>query len=144
MKLFGKSNPDDTNPDQTAKETRDADPRMDLLIECVNALFVFVREYTLDITEIDSERFKSRLEALQEKFRAEEKTKAIFTEFDRQKSGILDHIQRQKNLSRRTRSRIQGNHRPDDSGHDRTGQRKPGFLQQHPKPGRTIRGNHPS
>jgi diguanylate cyclase len=96
MKLFGKSNPADTDPAQAPKETGDADPRAEMLLDCIKALFVFLREYTLDITEIDSERFKSQLSVLQEKFRAEEKTKAIAAQFDRQKSGILDHIQRQK------------------------------------------------
>jgi diguanylate cyclase len=96
MKLFGKSNPADTDPAQAPKETGDADPRAGMLLDCINALFVFLREYTLDITEIDSERFKTKLTDLQEKFRAEEKMKAIAAQFDRQKSGILDHIQRQK------------------------------------------------
>ena len=96
MKLFGKPNPNDTVPAPTAKETGEADQRAEILLACINALFVFLREYTLDITEIDSERFKTQLAALQEKFRVEEKTKAIATQFDRHKSGILDHIQRQK------------------------------------------------
>ena len=97
MKLFGKSKPDNTEPALVAKETGEAGQRIDLLLACINALFVFIREYTLDITEIDSERFKTQLAALQEKFRAEEKTKTIAAQFDRQKSGILEHIQRQKN-----------------------------------------------
>jgi diguanylate cyclase len=96
MKLFGKSNPDDTDPVQPAKETGEADQRAEVLLACINALFVFLREYTLDITEIDSERFKTQLAALQEKFRIEEKTKAMAAQFDRHKSGILDHIHRQK------------------------------------------------
>ena len=65
--------------------------------ESIRALFLFVREYTLDISEIDAENFKRQLEALQEKFQPDEKTKAIATQFDRQKGKILDHIQRQKN-----------------------------------------------
>jgi len=97
MKLFGKSNPTDTDPATLTKAINDARERLNVFSESIRALFLFIREYTLDITEIDAENFKKQLEALQEKFQPDEKTKAIAAQFDRQKGKILDHIQRQKN-----------------------------------------------
>jgi len=96
MKLFGQSDPADADPAAHKKTINDARERLDVFSESIRALFLFVREYTLDISEIDAENFKKQLGALQEKFQPDEKTKAIATQFDRQKGKILNHIQRQK------------------------------------------------
>ena len=95
MKLFGKSKTADDDAPVTDPSSGEAQKRIDLLLACIQALFVFVREYTLDISEINADRFKKQLEALQAAFGAEEKTRSIAARFDRQKAGILDHIQRQ-------------------------------------------------
>lgn len=96
MKLFGKSNPTDTDPATLTKAVNDARDRLNVFSESIRALFLFVREYTLDISEIDADGFKKQLEALEDKFQPDEKTKTIATQFDRQKGKILAHIQRQK------------------------------------------------
>ena len=96
MKLFGKSKAAETDSPTAKQATGDAQERSELFLQCIQALFLFVREYTLDISEIDAGRFKEQLEALQAKFRSEEKTKTIAAGFDRQKAAILEHIQRQK------------------------------------------------
>ena len=96
MKLFGKSSPTDIDPATLTKEIGDARERLNVFSESIKTLFLFVREYTLDITEIDTEGFKKKLEVLQEKFQGDEKTKTISAQFDRQKGKILNHIQRQK------------------------------------------------
>jgi diguanylate cyclase len=96
MKLFGKANPAEADPAQLSKAIGEARERLNLFSESIRALFLFVREYTLDISEINAEEFKKQLESLQEKFQADEKTKTIAAQFDRQKGKILDHIQRQK------------------------------------------------
>jgi len=96
MKLFGKSKNPATDSAVADQASGDAQGRIDLFLTCIQALFLFLREYTLDISEIDAGRFKEQLEALQAKFRAEEKTKTIAAGFDRQKAAILDHIQKQK------------------------------------------------
>lgn len=96
MKLFGKSKPTDVDPATLAKDVVETRERLNLFLESIRALFFFVSEYTLDISEIDAEGFKKQLAALQEKFREGEKTKIIAGQFDRQKAKILNHIQRQK------------------------------------------------
>lgn len=96
MKLFGQSNPTDVDPATLTEATGDVSERLTVFSESIRTLFLFVREYTLDITEIDAEGFKKLLEELQEKFKADEKTKTIAAQFDRQKVKILNHIQRQK------------------------------------------------
>lgn len=96
MKLFGKTDPADHDPTTLAKALESNRRRLDLFLESINALFLFVREYTLDITEIDSDRFKERLDELKEKFQSDQTTKAIGSQFDRHKTSILEHIHRQK------------------------------------------------
>ena len=96
MKLFGKANPTDADPAVLSREIGDARERLNVFLESISALFLFVREFTLDIPEIDADGFKKQLESLQAKFQAEEKAKTIAAQFDRQKGKILDYIQRQK------------------------------------------------
>ena len=96
MKLFGKPKNAESDLSVADQAGGDAQERISLFLECIQALFLFVREYTLDIAEIDAGRFKEQLEALQAKFRNEEKTKNIAAGFDRQKAAILEHIQKQK------------------------------------------------
>lgn len=96
MKLFGKSPPGETDPAALAKGLEDAKERLTVLLETIQALFLFLREYTLDIDEIDTEDFKNQLKALQEKFQATETPKRIAGHFDRKKGDILKHIERQR------------------------------------------------
>jgi diguanylate cyclase len=96
MTFFTKSEPADSDPSRLTKEIRVANERLSVLLKCIQALFVFLREYTMDIDEIDADDFKKQLEALQDTFRKDEKTKAMAARFDGQKIKILDHIQRQK------------------------------------------------
>ena len=96
MKLFGKSTPTESDPAALARDVDKAQKRMTILQETIQALFLFLREYTLDIGEINAEAFKNQLKALQEKFQTLEKPKSIADTFDRQKGNILNHIQRQK------------------------------------------------
>ena len=96
MKLFGKSPLTETDPAALAKELKADRERLALFLESIKALFLFVREYTLDIAEIDAAHFKERLDALNEKFLTDQPTRAIASQFDRHKSAILAHIHRQK------------------------------------------------
>jgi diguanylate cyclase len=96
MKLFGKSKPSDAELAAATRELGDANERLSVFLACINALFIFIREYTLDIAEINADGFKQELDRLQQYFQEGEKTKAIEVRFDRYKSKILDHIERQK------------------------------------------------
>jgi diguanylate cyclase len=96
MKLFGKSKPSDPDPTAVTREFGDARERLSVLLECIGALFIFLREYTLDIPEIDADGFKQELDKLQQKFQEDEKTKVIAAQFNRHKTNILKHIERQK------------------------------------------------
>lgn len=96
MKLFGQSSPSEIDPAKNELGTREAGERLDVFLEIIRALFIYMHEFTLDISEIDTEAFRKRLEALQQHFLIDAKTKTRFTEFGRQKEKILSHIQRQK------------------------------------------------
>ena len=93
---FGKPASADSDPAALAQALADSRRRVDFFLESLRTMFLFLREYTLDISEIDADGFIRRLDALQEQFQAEEKTKAIAAHFERQKAGILTHIQRQR------------------------------------------------
>ena len=64
MTLFSKSNPTDIDPIALAREIDDGRERLKVFSESIRALFLFSHEYTLDITEIDTEAFKKQLETL--------------------------------------------------------------------------------
>ena len=93
---FGKPASDDSDPAALAQALADSRSRVDFFLESLRTMFLFLREYTLDISEIDAGGFIRRLDALQTKFQAEEKTKTIAGHFERQKAEILSHIQRQR------------------------------------------------
>jgi diguanylate cyclase len=98
VKLFDKSRPtDNDDPAALARRLDDARQRLGLFLESIQALFHFIREFTLDITDIDADGFKARLDALAANFKEQEPTKTIAAHFDRQKGPILNHIERQKN-----------------------------------------------
>ena len=94
MKLFGK--PTETDTTASAKAVEETQKRLRVLQETVQILFVFLREYTLDIDEIKAQAFKDQLTELQQAFRALENPRRLAGAFDRQKGNILGHIQRQK------------------------------------------------
>jgi diguanylate cyclase len=96
VKFFEKSSPAVDDPAALDRQLDDARQRLDLFLESIEALFLFIREYTLDITEIDADGFKARLHALAAHFRDQEQTKAIAAHFNRQKESIFNHIERQK------------------------------------------------
>ena len=96
MKLFGKSAATDEAPAPPVQDIEDAQKRLNVLMESIRTLFLFIREYTLDISEINAEGFKDRLDQLQDKFERHQKTKQLATHFDRHKEPILSHIQRQR------------------------------------------------
>ncbi|PID40420.1 MAG: hypothetical protein CR984_03310 [Proteobacteria bacterium] len=96
MKLFGKENAGKADPADLNREINDAQKRIAVLMESMKAMFFFIREYTLDISEIDAQGLRNRLDRLQEKFHQEEKTQNITAHFNRQKEAILKHIHRQR------------------------------------------------
>ncbi len=97
MKLFGnKTTATDADPATLARAVEETQNRLTILNDAIQVLFVFLREYTLDIDEIKAEAFKDQLQALQEKFQTFDKPRSLADTFDRQKGNILKHIQRQK------------------------------------------------
>ena len=96
MKLFGKTSPEEMDPAALKKDVEQAQMQLGILHETTQALFLFLREFTLDINEINAEAFKAQIQSLQKKFETFEKPKSLADTFDRQKGKILDHIQRQK------------------------------------------------
>ena len=96
MRFFDNPFGEDGNLKQEKKKERDDLARLQLLSEVIPVLFLFLHEFTLDIAEINADRFKDRLRQLEVHFNDEINPKSAAGEFKRTRSGILDHIERQK------------------------------------------------
>lgn len=96
MRLFRNPALPDGDLQQMQKQVVEAHDRLQLLNEVIQALFLFLREYTLDISEIDADKFKTDIRRIQETFNPDVRARVIESRFEGAKSGILAHIQRQK------------------------------------------------
>lgn len=66
------------------------------LILAVRALLVFIKNFSLDLKETESEEFKKKIDQLSEKFISERKTKKLQSAFEKNKKNIITHIKKQK------------------------------------------------
>ncbi|MBT8356878.1 MAG: hypothetical protein KJO61_03820 [Deltaproteobacteria bacterium] len=62
----------------------------------VRALLVFIKNFSLDLKEIDSEEFKKKIDQLSEKLISDDKTKKLQSAFEKNKKNIITHIKKQK------------------------------------------------
>jgi len=75
---------------------KNTDEKRQFYLLAVRALLVFIKDFSLDLKEIDSEEFKKKIDDLAENFISEEKTKKVQSAFDKHKKNIITHIKNQK------------------------------------------------
>ena len=75
---------------------RYSDEKRQFFLLAVRALLVFIKDFSLDIKEIDSEEFKRKIDDLTEKLISEEKTKKLQSVFEKNKKNIITYIKEQK------------------------------------------------
>ena len=70
--------------------------RKDYFLLSIQALLQFIKEFALDLKEINSDGFKKDISRLSEKFTSEKKVKKIQSQFEKKKKGIDAFINLQK------------------------------------------------
>ena len=75
---------------------RYSDEKRQFFLLAVRALLVFIKDFSLDLKEIESEEFKRKIDDLTEKLISEEKTKKLQSVFEKNKKNIITYIKEQK------------------------------------------------
>ena len=84
------------NPNALAAELRDSTHRNEFFLLSIRALMQFLKEFALDLKEINSDGFKEDISGLSELFAAESRLKRIQSRFEKGKKRINAFISLQK------------------------------------------------
>jgi diguanylate cyclase len=95
FKLFYNLTDEDLSAEQWVEKTTLLQEKSDVFFRSVEALLHFLKSFAMDLSEIRSERFKERIDALSQLFASSERPKRIELDFERQKENILGFIERQ-------------------------------------------------
>lgn len=97
MGLFTKQRPTlDGGVEELAQELSDTRERNEIFLITIRSLYYFVKEFSLDLTEIGAEQFKQSVDALAKCFTSEEKRKAIEQALNDSKQVIAAYIKKAK------------------------------------------------
>ncbi len=98
MKLFkNKDNKKIAEAQQDLSEfAQQLEEQKDFFRHALRVLLVFLKDFTLDLQEIDSNKFKKDIDALTEKILSEEKTSPVKKLFEKYKKIIPSFVKRQK------------------------------------------------
>lgn len=77
-------------------QLRDSGEQKDFYLLSIRALFQFIKDFSLDLKEINSDKFKDEINQLSDKFTGETKLKKIQSDFEKDKKGIAAYINLQK------------------------------------------------
>ncbi len=94
--LLKKKETDAFDIDELQEKLRDEEEKRRFFLIAIRALLVFVRDFSLDLKEIDSDGFRKGIDDLTEKFISGEKAKTIRSFFEKHKKTIVSFINRQK------------------------------------------------
>ncbi len=95
MKLFLKNKTVATDKKKLPVEIQSYEEKQETLLVIIRALLYFLKDFTLDLKEIDAERFNKEIDELKTAISSEKKTKKIDSLFNKKKEIILSHIKRQ-------------------------------------------------
>jgi len=79
-----------------AKKLRKCDDERQFYESWVRTLLLFIKDFSLDIKELDTGRFKEGIDRLAEKVRLRKKRKKLKPIFEKEKENIISYIDRQK------------------------------------------------
>ena len=97
MKLAFRKDPVEANDPKELSEAFDkCRMRHEFLLVSINALLQFIKDFALDIKELESEAFKKDLDKLEAKFNQEEKLNKAESSFRKHRKRIRRFIDRQK------------------------------------------------
>ena len=95
FKLFYRPTNTDMETEQLSQMTAMMQEKTDLYLRSIEAMLHFLKSFAMDLSEIQSDRFKELIDDLTERFSSSEKPKRIELDFERQKEHILSFIDRQ-------------------------------------------------
>ena len=95
LKIKKKEN-EEIKTENLSTELKDSREKKDFYLLSILTLFEFIKDFSLDLTEINSKEFKDDISRLSYKFNAEKRLKKIQSSFEREKKGIGDYIRLQK------------------------------------------------
>ncbi|MGB5986114.1 MAG: diguanylate cyclase [Desulfobacterales bacterium] len=100
MGLFQKNKPesDPQSPEELARQIRQAETLREFQLTTIRALLVLMKDFTLDLAELDGAEFRGQMDQLSEYFGQENSSKALSTHFGQQKRRIADYAEDQKRL----------------------------------------------
>ena len=96
MGLFKKKDITTLEMEKLIEKQKDSEQKGRLFLLTIQALLFFLKEFSLDLKEIDSDRFKEEVDLLNEIFLSDKKVKKINSLFEKQKINILQYIKTHK------------------------------------------------
>jgi diguanylate cyclase len=81
---------------ELSEKLRDREEKQQFLLLAVRALLFLIKDFSLDLKEIDADSFKKRMDGFIEKIMSGKKTKTVQSVFEKHKKMISLHIKRQK------------------------------------------------
>ena len=97
LKLKKKDHPQIETEDLAAKLS-EINREKDYFLLSIQTLLQLIKEFALDLKEIDSDGFKKHVSLLSEKFASEKKLKKIQSRFEKEEKAIDSFINLQKNI----------------------------------------------
>jgi len=95
LKLKKKEN-DEIQTEDLSAQLSDSGEKIDFYLLSILALLQFIKDFSLDLKEINSCKFKDEISRLSDKFTGEKKLKKIRSSFQKDKKGIAAYIRLQK------------------------------------------------
>jgi diguanylate cyclase len=95
FKLFYHPTDSDIELEQLAENAANLQDKSDVFLRSIEAMLHFLKSFTLNLSEIQSDRFKESLDDLYQRFSSAEKPKRIELHFEHQKDKILGFIENQ-------------------------------------------------
>jgi diguanylate cyclase len=86
----------ETDKGKLTEMLKTSDEKRQFYFLALRALLVLIKEFSLDLKEIESEEFKKKIDNFSEKLISEEKTKKLQSVFEKNKINILTYIKKQK------------------------------------------------
>lgn len=105
---FRKKETNGSDPVDWASEMERSEARREFFLLCARALLQCVREFALDIKELDGDRFKSNLAELAETLGSNETVRRLQSEFENGTTAIGGFARRQKDYVRDRESEFKG------------------------------------
>ena len=95
LKLFYNLKDEDIAVEQLIEKNTLLQEKSDVFLRSIEAMLHFLKSFSLDLSEIHSDRFKEMIDSLAQQFTSEERPKRIELDFERQKEKILSFIEHQ-------------------------------------------------